>query len=275
MLNFIRPSRNNIKCVCSHVHLSDEQLTKVIKKYDSNGDNYLNKEDLKELFRQLGSKAPRWRAARAIHHADKNGDGRIDMTTELDQLVKYARKHGCTLASACCKKNIIRCTCGHVPLTEVQLTNLFKKCDFNGDGYLTKEDLTEAFRQLGSTFPGYRAGRALHRADKNGDGLIDKKELDKLVDIEYRSVSSDGKCEMTLAEFKRWLKKFDENKDGKISKEDLREAVRSNGGWFRRIKVHRAVKSADANGDGSIDEDEIMNLAEFALKHLGIRIVSY
>ncbi|XP_049386493.1 calmodulin-like protein 2 [Solanum stenotomum] len=167
MLNFIRPSRNNnIKCACSHVHLSDEQLTKVIKKYDSNGNNYLNKEDLKELFRQLGSNAPRWRAARAIHHADKNGDGRIDMTAELDQLVK----------------NIIRCTCGHVPLTEVQLTNIFKKCDFNGDGYLTKEDLTEAFRQLGSTFPGYRAGRALHRADKNGDGLIDKKELDKLVE---------------------------------------------------------------------------------------------
>ncbi|KAH0683998.1 hypothetical protein KY285_021489 [Solanum tuberosum] len=105
MLNFIRPSRNNnIKCACSHVHLSDEQLTKVIKKYDSNGNNYLNKEDLKELFRQLGSNAPRWRAARAIHHADKNGDGRIDMTVELDQLVKYARKHGCTLASACCKK---------------------------------------------------------------------------------------------------------------------------------------------------------------------------
>ncbi|XP_025886305.2 calmodulin-like protein 5 [Solanum lycopersicum] len=113
--------------------------------YDSNGDNYLNKEELKKLFQQLGSNAPRWRAARAIHHADKNGDGRIDMSTmELDQLVEYARKHG--------------------------------------DGYLTKEDLTEAFRQLGSTFPGYRAGRALHRADKNGDGLIDKKELDKLVE---------------------------------------------------------------------------------------------
>lgn len=79
-------------------------------------------------------------------------------------------------------RNIIRCTCGHVPLTEVQLTNIFNKCDLNGDGYLTKEDLTEAFRQLGSTFPGYRANRALYRADKNGDGLIDKKELDQLVE---------------------------------------------------------------------------------------------
>ncbi|PHU18874.1 hypothetical protein BC332_10025 [Capsicum chinense] len=94
--------------------------------------------------------------------------------------------------------------------------------------------------------------------------------------VEYRNISSDGKRVMTLAEFKKWLKKFDANKDGKISKEDLTEAIRStNGGWFSRIKSHRAVKSADANGDGTIDEDEIMNLAEFALKHLGIRIVSY
>lgn len=105
MLSFFRPSRNNkIKCPCSHVHLSDEQLINIIKMYDSNGDNYLNKEDLKKLFQQLGSNAPRWRAARAIHHADKNGDGRIDMSTmELDQLVKYARKHGYTLAPGCCK----------------------------------------------------------------------------------------------------------------------------------------------------------------------------
>lgn len=81
------------------------------------------------------------------------------------------------------RRNIIRCSCMHVPLTEGQLANIFKKCDSNGDGYLTKEDLTEAFRQLGSTFPGYRAGRALYRADKNGDGRIDKnKELDILVE---------------------------------------------------------------------------------------------
>ncbi|KAK4352076.1 hypothetical protein RND71_027594 [Anisodus tanguticus] len=79
-------------------------------------------------------------------------------------------------------RNIIRCTCAHISLTESQMINIFKKCDINGDGYLTKEDLTEAFRQLGSTFPGYRVSRALHHADKNGDGLIDNKELDQLVE---------------------------------------------------------------------------------------------
>lgn len=34
-LEFVR-SRNNIKCLCSHVPFTEEQLTKVLKKYDSN-----------------------------------------------------------------------------------------------------------------------------------------------------------------------------------------------------------------------------------------------
>ncbi|OIT04144.1 hypothetical protein A4A49_00311 [Nicotiana attenuata] len=78
-------------------------------------------------------------------------------------------------------RNIIKCTCGQVPLTEEQLTNIFKAYDSNRDGYLSTEELRAAFRELGSIFPGYRAVRALHRVDRNGDGLIDKKELEQLV----------------------------------------------------------------------------------------------
>ncbi|XP_047267129.1 polcalcin Jun o 2-like [Capsicum annuum] len=100
MLDFVRPSKNNMKCPCNHVTLTDEQLAKVIMKYDSNGDRCLNKEDLKDLFKQLGSTSPRWRAARALHHADKNGDGYIDMGAELDQLVKSLRVQSLETASS-------------------------------------------------------------------------------------------------------------------------------------------------------------------------------
>ncbi|XAR61873.1 hypothetical protein NMG60_11016414 [Bertholletia excelsa] len=90
-----------------------------------------------------------------------------------------------------------------------------------------------------------------------------------------RSVSSDGKLEMTLEEIKQWLKKFDADKDGRISREELREAVRSAGGWFsgRRRKVW--LRSADANGNGFVDDGEINRLLMFAQKHLGVRIVAF
>ncbi|KAL3514504.1 hypothetical protein ACH5RR_027221 [Cinchona calisaya] len=83
-----------------------------------------------------------------------------------------------------------------------------------------------------------------------------------------RDVSSDGKLVMSLEEFKKWLKKFDSNEDGRISKGELREAIRSRGGWFTRWKSKDGLKVADKDGNGYIDDDEIVHLKDFALKHL-------
>ncbi|KAH0705246.1 hypothetical protein MTR67_050428 [Solanum verrucosum] len=89
-----------------------------------------------------------------------------------------------------------------------------------------------------------------------------------------RNISSDGKLEMSLQEFKKWIKKFDTNKDGKISKEELREAVRTNGGgWLSKIKGSHGMRVADSNGDGFIDEKEFKNLVEFAQRNLGVRVI--
>lgn len=91
----------------------------------------------------------------------------------------------------------------------------------------------------------------------------------------YPGGSSDGKVEMTLQEFKKWLKKFDADKDGRISQEELRVAMRTAGVWFTIFRTKDGLKSADKNHDGFIEENEIGNLQDFALKHLGVRIVTY
>ena len=69
------------------------------------------------------------------------------------------------------------------------------------------------------------------------------------------------------------VKTLDIDKDGKISKDELADAVRGNGGWFAGWKGKRGIRSADSNGDGVIDESEIDMLAAFAQKHLGIKII--
>ena len=66
---------------------------------------------------------------------------------------------------------------------------------------------------------------------------------------------------------------FDKDKDGRISQDELKEAVRATGGLFSSWKSKRGVKSADLNGDGFIDQNEITRLVEFAQKYLGMRIV--
>ncbi|KDP38364.1 hypothetical protein JCGZ_04289 [Jatropha curcas] len=77
---------------------------------------------------------------------------------------------------------------------------------------------------------------------------------------------------MTKEEFKKWLKRFDTNRDGRISTVELLSAVRSFGGWFGGVQAWWRVRGADANSDGYIDDDELDNLIDFAQKHLGVRV---
>ncbi|KAG1342226.1 polcalcin Phl p 7 [Cocos nucifera] len=80
---------------------------------------------------------------------------------------------------------------------------------------------------------------------------------------------------ITVDEFKEWLKKFDTNKDGRISREELRKAIRSVRGRFSGWKSSRGLRHADTDGDGFIEDGEIDNLVEFAQKTLGMKIVAY
>ncbi|KAI3737111.1 hypothetical protein L2E82_27106 [Cichorium intybus] len=89
-----------------------------------------------------------------------------------------------------------------------------------------------------------------------------------------REIGRNGVNDLTLEEFKAWLMTFDEDKDGRISSEELRQAVRlTGGGHFTTFKAWRGLKSADANHDGYLDFDEIENLVEFADKVLLLKVV--
>ncbi|KAJ0754699.1 putative EF-hand domain-containing protein [Helianthus annuus] len=89
------------------------------------------------------------------------------------------------------------------------------------------------------------------------------------------SISDDGRRELTIKEFKRWLMRFDTDKDGRISKSELRQIIKATGGWFSGLKGRAGIKSADKNGNGYVDECEIENLIQFAQKELGVRIIPY
>ncbi|KAJ8772378.1 hypothetical protein K2173_027555 [Erythroxylum novogranatense] len=83
---------------------------------------------------------------------------------------------------------------------------------------------------------------------------------------------------MTIEQFKEWLlKTYDVDHDGKISREELAEAIRAAGGWFAGWKGKRGVRRADQNHNGYIDPSELdsNNFKRFAEKHLGVKIYDH
>ncbi|OMO74804.1 hypothetical protein COLO4_26490 [Corchorus olitorius] len=67
-----------------------------------------------------------------------------------------------------------------------QLRKVFLDCDVDDNKVLTKEEVKAAFHRLGALFPGFRAWKALKRADKNRDGFITMDELDTLIDYAHK-----------------------------------------------------------------------------------------
>lgn len=79
--------------------------------------------------------------------------------------------------------------------------------------------------------------------------------------------------EMTVDEFKAWLLRFDSDHNGKISREELKEALHSLRIWFGWWRARQGMKKADFNGSGQIDNaKEFEKLVTYAQQHLGMKI---
>ncbi|XWS25628.1 hypothetical protein CRYUN_Cryun27aG0084200 [Craigia yunnanensis] len=67
----------------------------------------------------------------------------------------------------------------------------------------------------------------------------------------------------TKVQLKHTLQKFDGNGDGRLSKQELKNAFYYIGSHFPNWRANRALNRADDNEDGYISEGEMDDLVEY------------
>jgi Ca2+-binding EF-hand superfamily protein len=117
-----------------------------------------------------------------------------------------------------------------------------KHFDKNQDGVLTKDELPP------------RLAMIFDKADANGDGKLDKQEVERLLQVlrtrlgEARNKAGKGGADVDRM-VERMLARMDTNKDGKISKDEAQGPLAK---LFDRL---------DANKDGNLDKEELRKAA--------------
>ncbi len=170
-------------------------------------------------------------------------------------------------------------------------SDLFASLDKNKDGVISADELAEAQRRVGGTWRGRAAESLVRRFDKDGDRRISKAEwlsradlFDKLdadhdgfLSLEELSPAGPNRSRLDFDPARMiagWMKRYDKNKDGKIAKAEYPDARRfaefddDRDGFLTpeelretfnkrmREREYDTVERYDRNGDGKVTPAE-------------------
>jgi len=135
-----------------------------------------------------------------------------------------------------------------------QLQQLFVQLDEDGNGTLSREELTRGLQK--TNIPAEQIPRILEGIDVDGSGEIDYTEF-LAAALERREFLEESAC---------WaaFKVFDRDGDGCITKQELAHVVKSYhiADKWNRETLQELMREVDKNGDGQIDFEEFRSLLQ-------------
>ncbi|KAK4419730.1 Calmodulin-like protein 3 [Sesamum alatum] len=136
-----------------------------------------------------------------------------------------------------------------------ELSRVFGMFDRNGDGKISRVELSESLEKLGIHIPEKELKQMIDKIDVNGDGFVDEEEFGELC----QAIMADENRGNDEEDMREAFNVFDQNGDGFITVEELRAVLSSLGlKQGRTIEdCKRMIKNVDVDGDGKV------NFAEF------------
>lgn len=130
-----------------------------------------------------------------------------------------------------------------------ELKKIFQKLDQNGDGRLTYKELKDGFKKLDpneriSGVTENDLNRIIEEVDQDMNGYIEYEEFLR-VTVNKRSIIDENNLRLAFD-------KFDENKDGRLSGEEIRKVL----GSADHEYIKEMISKIDENNDGFINYEE-------------------
>ncbi|WP_018353321.1 EF-hand domain-containing protein [Longispora albida] len=139
-----------------------EDYTELFRQHDRNNSGYITSDELGAVLRSLGEKPSAFQVGGLISDSDLDGDGRMGLKEFLSLLGrKVVPQPGATSP-------------------EEELAEAFRVHDADGDGFVTKDEMTTLMQTLGDAPTAEEIDAAYAKSDANGDGKLDFAEFKAL-----------------------------------------------------------------------------------------------
>ncbi|XP_070572549.1 squidulin-like isoform X2 [Ptychodera flava] len=131
----------------------------------------------------------------------------------------------------------------------------FSQFDKDGDGFITLEELKQAFTKMKIEYNDVTIYQFMREIDTDGDGVINIREFAHWwLKQHQRPQPSPG--ERMIAIFRA----IDEDGKGYITPADLKVFFLKSSGSYTDREIATVMEAADVNGDGKIDFGEFVRL---------------
>jgi len=135
------------------------------------------------------------------------------------------------------------------------LRKSFTEFDTDGDGFISKEELSRVIGQIGKIVKLEELDAMYEIVDKDGNGLLDFKEFIDLMDGNCLCTDSD-------TEIEELFQLFDVNKDGFITEKEIGGVLKQLGEKVRKKDIRKMIKAGDKNKDKQISFNEFKEMVE-------------